>query len=1036
MLLLVCILALLVLAGYAKAGKGEKERLAERFANPPDSTRPGVYWYFMDGNLSREGMTADLESMKQAGIGSVLFLEVNVGVPRGKVDFMSDEWLDLFTHARKECERLGITMKLGIGPGWTGSGGPWVKPENSMQHLVSSMTEVTGPARLSAPLPRPQPKQPFFGEGAFTEALKKVWSSYYSDVAVLAFPAPEAGSFIANANVKTTRDLYRGLKATASYITDFEEKALYYRAPYSSYPGVSQYIPAPATYPSAPESVTIRKDRVVDLTALLQPDGSLAWDVPPGRWIIMRFGSTNNGSVTRPAPLPGVGFECDKFDTAAFSAHFDNFVKKLLPERITPYGQKKGGITSLHMDSWEMTPANWTGDFRADFQRRRGYDPLPFYPCYAGLIVGSAELSERFLWDLRLTAQELVLENHAQQVKRICDRYGFELSIEPYDMNPTADLDLGAVADVPMCEFWHKDYGFNTSFSCIEVASIAHVLGRPVVASESFTSWGGFHSYPGSLKNQGDWAFAAGVNNFYYHTFAHKPFPDNIRPGMTMGPYGVHWDRAEPWWPMSTAYHRYIARCSYLLQQGRTVADLLYLTPEGAPHVFRNPPSATTGEPFLPDRRGYNFDGCSPAMLTAHARVEDNRLVFESGAAYRLLVLPAFDTMTPALLEKIGALVSDGAIVVGGPPAKSPSLSGYPDCDRAVRDLALKIWGSLQSPVSVTERKYGKGRIFWGGELSRQDSASLYPAYDPTARLLRELGAREDFESSARLRYTHRTTDGLDLYFVSNTTAESVSADCIFNMERGVPELWDPLTGKISSLPRYSQAGGRTTVPLKFAPQQSWFVVFDRMSRAPENRDTSARNFDDMRLLKSVEGPWSVSFDTAWGGPAQAAFDSLQDWTTRKEKGIRYYSGSATYRTTLTLPEQPASRLWLDLGEVHCIARVRVNGTDLGVAWCAPWQVEITGAARQGENQLEVDVANLWVNRLVGDEALPDDGIKDGKFPEWLLTGAPRTSGRYTFATWKFYKADSPLQRSGLVGPVSVISGGSTATTPSLPGKH
>ncbi len=1023
MLLFICAVMAIVCSGCGKDGQSVKEQLAQGFASPPDSTRPGVYWYFMDGNISREGMTADLESMKEAGIGSVLFLEVNVGIPRGSVDFMSDEWLELFRHARNETERLGMSMKLGIGPGWTGSGGPWVRPDQSMQHLVSSLLEVRGPGKISERLPRPKPKDPFFGVGSFTEDLKREWSSYYKDVAVLAYPAPAARSFIPNASRKSSRALYGGLHATESYIRDFEEKALYYRSPYSSWPGVREYIPAAADFGAAPDNIIIDRDSIVDLTSYLRPDGTLTWDIPPGRWIIMRLGSTNNGSVTRPAPLPGVGFECDKFDTVAFSAHFDRFVKQLLPEHSLPYNQKKAGITSLHMDSWEMTAQNWTADFRSEFQRRRGYDPLPFYPVYSGLIVESLEISERFLWDLRLTAQELVLENHAEHVKRIGRRHGLTLSVEPYDMNPTADLDLGAVADVPMCEFWHKDYGYNTSFSCIEAASAAHVLGKPMVASESFTSWGGFHSYPASLKNQGDWAFCIGINNFYYHTFAHKPLDERYRPGMTMGPYGVHWDRGEPWWPMASAYHTYVARCSYLLQQGRTPAELLYLTPEGAPHVFRPPPSATAGEAFLPDKRGYPFDGCSPAMLMAHAGVEHGRLEFESGARYALLVLPAFNTMTLALLKKIESLVAAGAIIVGRPPVKSPSLSGYPACDDSVRTLAAELWGSLEVPEEVTERPHGKGRIYWGGELSIMDSASLYPGYDATARLLGQLGVNHDFTCSAPLRYTHRTMDELDIYFVSNTAAEIVTADCIFNVDNGLPELWDPVTGKITPLRQYKHREGSTLIPMRFSPHQSFFVVFDRTAEAPPAEELPVSNFNELHFLKAVEGPWDVSFDTVWGGPAHAIFDTLQEWTTRPEEGIRHYSGIARYRTTLELPEAPPTQLWLDLGEVHCIARVSMNGRDLGVVWCAPWQVDIAGVAKQGENQLEIEVANLWVNRLIGDEAFPDDGVKDGKFPEWLLTGKPRTSGRYAFAPVKFYSATSPLQRSGLVGPVRILSG-------------
>ncbi|MCX6225388.1 MAG: glycosyl hydrolase, partial [Bacteroidia bacterium] len=434
------------------------------FLNPPDSARPGVYWYFMDGNTTREAMTGDLESMKKAGIGYVLFLEVNVGVPRGKVDFLSEEWQDLYVHAVREAERLGIRIILGSGPGWAGSGGPWVKPEQSMMHLVASSTEVKGPSVFNAVLPKPEPKKPFFGEGALTKELKQIRDGWYEDVVVLAYPTPD----------------------TRYLIPDTDEKALYYRAPYTSQQGVKQYIPAPAAYPEIPGSA-IDAAKIIELTNLLQPDGTLKWEVPPGKWTILRFGKRNNGAVTRPAPMPGLGFEVDKFDTVAFDAHFDAYIGKLL-RKVGPRKSKTGGgWTMIHIDSWEMGSQNWTGDFREQFKKRRGYDPLLYLPTYAGQTVGSLELSERFLWDVRLTSQELVLENHAGRFKELGRRNGFRLSIEPYDMNPTADLDLGAVADVPMCEFWTDKFGFNSAFSTIESTSIAHVQGKPVVAAEAFT---------------------------------------------------------------------------------------------------------------------------------------------------------------------------------------------------------------------------------------------------------------------------------------------------------------------------------------------------------------------------------------------------------------------------------------------------------------------------------------------------------------------------------------------------------------------
>ncbi len=616
------------------------DELKQAFLTPPDSVRPGVYWYFMDGNLSREAMTADLESMKKAGIGNVLFLEVYVGVPRGKVGFLSEEWQELFAHAMKECERLGITLTLGVGPGWSGSGGPWVKAEESMRHLVSSTLKISSDTVRQIKLPVPEPRKPFFGYATLTPDLREKWHAYYQDVTVLAFPKPSEDAII----------------------PDIDEKALYVRAPYTSAPGVKPYLPEPF-YPSqeSPEEA-VDRDKIVDLTSQLREDGTLDWQVPEGKWTILRMGMRNNGAITRPAPLPGLGFECDKFDTTAFRNHFNAFIGKLLAKSDFSYKVASGGLTRLHMDSWEMGSQNWSDSFGEEFEKRRGYDPLPYLPVYAGVIVTNREISERFLWDVRLTAQELVLENHAGYIRETGRRYGLNLSIEPYDMNPCADLDLGAVADVPTCEFWLKGLGFNASFACVEATSIAHVMGRPVVAAEAFTANArrtGYTDWPGLLKNQGDWAFATGVNQFVYHTFAHKALGENLRPGMTMGPYGVHWDRGQTWWPMAEGYHRYISRCSYMLQQGRTVADILYLTPEGAPHVFRPPHSAMEGNDTIPDRRGYNFDGCSPLMLE-RASVRNNKIVFPGGASYHILVLPSQKTMTPRLAKKIKELLLAG----------------------------------------------------------------------------------------------------------------------------------------------------------------------------------------------------------------------------------------------------------------------------------------------------------------------------------------------------------------------------------------
>ncbi len=1153
-------LALLLAASWCAAPAATLE---DEFRQPPDAARPGVYWYFMDGNLNRQEMVKDLESMAEVGLGNLVFLEVDVGVPRGPVKFMSGEWQDLFANAVHQAERLGIDITLGAGPGWCGSGGPWVKPEQSMQHLVFSAVNVKGPARFDAVLPVPAQRS--------TE-WHNLASPFYEDVAVYAFPQCDP------------------------ILADINEKALYERDPYSSKPGVKPYLTAPASFPEPDRANVIDPSQVIDVTKHLQSGGQLVWEVPAGEWTILRMGRRSTGASTRPAPAPGVGFEHDKFDAAALDAHFANYYGKLLA-RVGPRA-KQHGWTTMHLDSWEMGAQNWTPKFREEFQQRRGYDPQPYLVTFSGRAIQSVAVSERFLWDVRLTAQELVLENYAGHLKTLSHQNGFELSIEPYDMNPTADLDLGAVADVPMCEFWSAGLGFDSSFSCIEAASIAHTMSRAVVSAEAFTAEGSekWQQYPWVMKNQGDWAFGMGVNRFVFHTFAHKPLGDAYRPGMTMGPYGVHWDRGQTWWPLVKNYHQYVARCSHLLRQGVTVSDILYLTPEGAPQVFRPPASALNGRGPLADKRGYGFDGCSPNILMARAEVRGGRIVFPGGTSYRLLVLPRCETMAPGLLRKITELVQAGALVYGAPPAASPSLSGYPQCDAEVRKLAAALWGQSLSPI----RQIGQGRILldsaWEGsqttdaanesllpeagnwiwfndgnpassapvgevqfrfswevpdlksvtsakieatadntftllvngtpvcsgdnfhkiytadlrsalrpgkniitvaagnagpdanpagfiaalKLSMADgthqvivsdqkwsasrngtnwsaakrlgpadmapwrlrratppAAELYPAYEITAAVLEKLNVPQDFQSDGPIRYGHRQTGNEEIYFIANTTNQKVTATCTFRVQQGTPQLWDPVTAEIRTLPQFSHQPQTTSVPITLEPYQSYFVLFPRDTPAGAAAVTKGVNFPELTPVATLSGSWDVAFDPKWGGPQKVTFDTLQDWTTRTERGIKYYSGLATYRKTFDLPKRadlrddsgalsprenqpaPGRRLYLDLGTIHDLARVRLNGKELGVVWCAPWRIEITRDVKEHGNKIEIEVANRWANRMLGDQQPPDKDIRTVKWDAGFLGGKAFKAGRYTFATTEGL---GWLLPSGLLGPVRVLA--------------
>jgi hypothetical protein len=857
------------------------------------------------------------------------------------------------------------------------------------------------------------------------------------------------------------------------------------------------------------------------------------------------------------------------------------------------------------MDSWESGAQNWTTSFLDEFRKRRGYDVRPWLLAYTGRAIGSLEQSERFLWDLRLTGQELVLEKHAGTVKEYGRKLGLGLSIEPYDMNPAGDLDLGSMADVPMAEFWNN--AINSAYSVFESTSVAHVMGKPIVSSESFTSEGALDAYPWSLKNQGDWAFCVGINRFVFHTWAHQTLGDAYKPGMTFGPYGVHWHRNQTWWPMVGAYHRYLTRCSELLRQGVSVSDVLYLTPEGTPHVFRAPDSALVdAASVLPDKKGYGFDGCSPRILLDRAEVKDGLIAFPSGTSYRIMVLPQVQTMTPALLAKIRDLVKAGATVVGNPPVKSPSLSGYPACDAEVQKLAQELWGGMDAPRTATKRAYGKGVIHWGGELSPpapvakrspisesewiwypegnpagsapvgtryfkriirvdaqkvlesataalsadnaftlwingkkvsegdnfnvtvttpiasflrpgdniiavaaanggdapnpagwigafelgykdgsrevvktdgkwsaglaveegwervaanpkdwkdalvlgeyamapwgrsgdgQSLPPLYPDYELTAAILKSMGFAEDFTATGPVRYGHRRTGERDIYFVSNRTGEPIKADCRFRVGQGAPQLWDPVTGNMRALPQFERQDGITHIPLEFDAFQSFFVVFSGGSQESEVRSQNGgKNFQELKPVQELAGAWEVAFDPKWGGPAKpVVFNNLADWTKHSDPGIKYYSGIATYRKTFTCPEPRLVRrsldeggtlnpVFLSLGTVHDLARVKLNGKDLGVVWCAPWRVEVTGVLKSGENQLEIEVANRWPNRLIGDKQPSDANARTVKSPDGFLGGEEFKTGRYTFTTHDPYGADSPLLPSGLLGQVQLLT--------------
>jgi hypothetical protein len=879
-------------------------------------------------------------------------------------------------------------MALGSGPGWAGSGGPWIKAEQSMLQLISSKINVKG--NVDVLLPKPTPDKPYFGMGSLNDEMKKERADYYQDVCVLAYPKMD----------------------TIPQISEIKEKALYIRHPYSSTNGSKPLLKF-STIDNESKITGLQKKQMIDVSKFMQPDGRLVWTAPAGEWTIFRFGTATTAANTRPAPIPGYGFECSKLDTSALNYHLDNYINKLIKDSGTKISttRRTVGWNMLHIDSWEMGSQNWSHDFSAEFKKRRGYDIEPFLPVYSGFIVTNKKLSERFLWDMRLTAQDLLLENHAIHLRKIAHENGFGLSIEPYDMNPTSDLALGAIADIPQCEFWAEKKGYNTTFSCFEASSIAHTCNKNIVAAEAFTTnWGStpWARTPANLKSQTDWALAAGINRIIVHRYAFQPWKDKF-PGMTMGQYGIQYERTQTWWNFTNKWHDYLTRCQYLLRQGKPVADILFLNPEGAPTAFEPPVSALAGNSWLPDKKGYSFDGCDPINLVENADVKNGKIIFPGGIEYRILVLPTTEYMTPKLLQKINALVEKGATVMGFAPQYSPSLMDYPHCDDEIRNLTRKMWGNDSLP-----KKIGKGMLY---PCIASDTLNLLPKFQSNAinlykgfippfvkyssieTILKKLSIQEDFKCDNAFRYIHRKSKEGDIYFVSNTKSSSETGICTFRAKGNVSFL-NPIDGKEYQAEVLKRTKETTTVKIPLEGNGSVFVLFnDEISLF--HRKLPVLPFNMKSILK-VNSKWTVSFDKKWGGPEEAVFDSLKDWSQSDNLGIKYYSGKAIYKTTIKLnSQQVKGRTFIDLGDVQVMARIKINGKELGVVWYPPFRIESTGFWDEGENAIEVEVVNLWINRMIGDQSLPIDE-------------------RFTWSTWTPFQKTDKLVASGLIGPVTI----------------
>jgi hypothetical protein len=944
--------------------------------NPPLLARTRVWWWWLNGNVTKAAITRDLEAMKAQGIGGANIIDAGGDnqrdarrVPHGP-DFGSAAWRGLFLHALAEADRLGLELGFNIQSGWN-LGGPSVRPEESAKTLVFTDTLVEGGQRVDLALP-----QPFTRE------------NIYRDVAVVALPARPVSAKQPPAAAQLQTGVGKPAPAPATTLPRLTEKT------YVRYPGAFTATEAwHLLDPGAadPADAPCRPEEVLDLTAKVDAAGRLRWDAPPGRWSVLRFGYTITGSHVSTSSEGGEGWAIDYLDASAFDAYWSRVIAPIMAE-AKPYLGKS--LRYLHTDSWELGPVNWTAQLPAQFRRLRGYDLVSYLPVFADRLIGDRDRSTRFLNDHRRTLAELIAENKYRLFSTRAHALG--LGIHPESGGPhAAPIDalrnLG-ISDVPMGEFWAPSATHRVKpeqrFFVKQTSSAAHVYGLRLSLAEAFTSIGPhWEEDPRSLKAAFDRSACEGHNLTMWHTFDCSPVEMGL-PGQAYFA-GSHLNPNTTWWPQSGAFFAYLNRCHFLLQQGLPVSDVLHFYGENIPSFVRLKSDDPAGAG--PD---YDYDVIDLHALLTRTRVDaQGRVVLPDGVSYPLISLTPHDAVSLPALRHLAGLVEAGATLVGRRPVRPYSLSGDTNADFAA--LTTALWGAGAPDPAAEPRRYGRGRVF---------------AAQPARTLLPRLGVARDFawtggDAATVIDYIHRRTDDTEIYFVANREKRAESGTARFRVTDRVPEFWDPVTGERRPATAFTRDGAHTVVPLRFEPEQAFFVLFrNAASSRPAPGDATA-NFPIPAPLQTIGGPWTVRFDPAWGGPAEIVFDELTDWSKRSEEGIRHYAGAATYEKSFNLAAvTPGARLLLDLGELKNLAEVTLNGRSLGVLWSSPFRTDITSAVRPGENLLRIKIVNLWPNRLIGDQLLP--------------AAARRT--RTNVAKFE-NPVHQTLRPSGLFGPVRVL---------------
>ena len=1127
-------LVALMMAAATVAGHSQQAKPAEPaataslesgFANPPQSARPRVWWHWMNGNISEDGIKLDIEWMHRIGLAGYQNFDAALATPQvvdKRLAYMTPEWKHAFKTATTLATQLGMEQAIAGSPGWSESGGPWVPPSNGMKKYVWSETSIEGGKPFAGKLAHPPSNTGAFQNVGIRDVLGapggKQPPEFYGDSAVVAFRAAATDVPLASLHPsmsasggspdyallddgdlakfallpKPTKDTsswiqyafdapatihsvtvavnnaggiaamfmggppLRTLEAsddgqnfhevaklgggpsgfggdaaqqtfafapvTARYFRvvfkaappppipdwagDFDASSLGFEMPkpnpnleiaeLSLHAGArvnrfeekAAFIPEGDLYSLAtPDSTAgdaIAKQDVIDLTGKMQPDGTLNWNPPPGNWIVLRFGYSLLGITNHPATAEATGLEVDKLDHVAVKDYFEKYLESY-KQTVGPDLIGAQGIHYVVNDSWEAGSQNWTDNMIAQFKKLRGYDPTPWLPVLTGRVVESASASDKFLWDFRKTIGDLIANEHYGQLEETLHEWHMGHYGESHESGRAfvADgMEVKKFNEVPMSAMWtqrpgvnNEQFGYNADDR--ESASVAHIYGQNLAAAESMTAaaapWGWS---PATLKPTADQELLNGINRIVIHESAHQPLVGKA-PGLTLGPFGQWFNRNETWAEQAGPWIDYLARCSYLLQQGHFGADVVYFYGEDSnlTAIFENK------SPDIP--AGYGFDYINADALIHELSVEDGRIHTPGGMTYRVLALDAYSShMSLPVLKAIHKLVEQGAVVSGAKPKDDPSLA---DDAKEFSKLNDELFGDGTGVHQV-----GKGKVYAGQSLAQtMDALNVKPDFDYTKPT-----------TDTRLEFVHRRLAAGDLYFVDNRSTQGAQVKATFRVAGKVPELWHPDSGRIEPA-TFTIADGRTTVPLNLEAWGTVFVVF-RKPTAEKQHEQPAM---DETKLTTVEGPWTVAFPPDRGAPASITLDQLASWSTNADAGVKYFSGTGTYTKTVDAPAEwfaKGAHTWIDLGNVKNLAEVEINGKPLGTVWHAPYRVDATGALKPGANQVVVKVTDAWVNRLIGDQQ-------------------PGVTTKYTFTTVKPYRAKSPLQEAGLLGPVTIV---------------